>query len=170
MAAFSSRQMLCHESCLSKGILEAQESTVMWISVLRASNNALWITYRSHLWTLLVDLHPVLNFAGKAGPAPYLHILRWLADANDWSLSLDRIIRTQQELRGSISQVVEKHHLEHLLDSSPDFSEVLHYDKSTRTLTVEDPQFVFFLSSRFVDLEGVRERPGGWNSPPANRS
>lgn len=142
--SFFIAQMLCHESCLSKGILEAQESTV----TVDISFEVVKQRVMDNLSISFMDI--ARRFASgtklrREGRAPYLHILRWLADANDWSLSLDRIIRTQQELRGSISQVVEKHHLEHLLDSSPDFSEVLHYDKSTRTLTVEDPQFVFFL-------------------------
>ena len=49
------------------------------------------------------------------------------------------------ELRQSVGQVVEKGYLVDLLNSRTDFSSVLHYETNTHVLTVEDPQFVFFL-------------------------
>lgn len=142
--SFFIAQMLCHESCLSMGVLEAQtESVSIKVSfevvrervMDRLSNSFLEIAHRFASGTKL----------RREGRAPYLHILKWLANENDWSLSLDRVIRTQADLRGSVSQVVEKGHLAHLLQSNADFTDVLHFDQTTRTLTVEDPQFVFFL-------------------------
>jgi hypothetical protein len=49
------------------------------------------------------------------------------------------------ELRGSVIQIVEKGYLKDLVEGDPDVAAVLHYDSNSRLLTVEDPQYIYFL-------------------------
>lgn len=81
----------------------------------------------------------------KEGRAPYLHILRWLSQCDDWTLSLRDAIRQHTELRGSVGQVFEKGYLEELIAASEDLRAVIHYDKESSQLTVDDPQFLFYI-------------------------
>ncbi len=81
----------------------------------------------------------------RAGRAPYLHILRWLSEGTEWTLPLREAIRLHTGMRGSVGQVVEKGYLENLVTSDPDISAVLHYDTDAAQLTVEDPQFIFYI-------------------------
>jgi len=49
------------------------------------------------------------------------------------------------EQKGSVSQVVTKGFLKALISSSPDIQAVIHFDSDSRTLVVQDPQFIFYL-------------------------
>lgn len=142
--SFYIAQMLCHETCLFAGITEAQES--------EHTVECSFEVVRSRVMDTLARtfMPKAVKFAAgtklrREGRAPYLHILKWIADANEWSIQLDRAIANHPEQRGSVGQVVEKGYLDTLLSSDPDFAKLLHYEHSTRILTVEDPQFVFFL-------------------------
>jgi hypothetical protein len=80
-----------------------------------------------------------------AGRAPYLNILRLLASGSGWTISMRDAIRTNPDMRGSISQVVEKGFLEELIKANEKVAAVLHYDSRARELTIEDPQFAFYI-------------------------
>jgi hypothetical protein len=81
----------------------------------------------------------------REGRAPYLHILRWLAEGTEWTLPLREAVRIHTGMRGSVGQVVDKGYLAHLVQSDKDISDVLHYDSDAAQLTVEDPQFIFYI-------------------------
>jgi hypothetical protein len=81
----------------------------------------------------------------KEGRAPYLHILRWLAEGKEWTLSLRDAIRQHPDMRGSVGQVVDQGYLQTLITSDPAISQVIHYDVRAEQITVEDPQFIFFI-------------------------
>jgi hypothetical protein len=149
--------MLCHETCLAAGVTEAVETR----RALPVSFEVVRERLMEQLARSFSDI--AIKFAAgtklrREGRAPYLHILRWLAEANEWSITLDREIANHPEHRGSVGQVVEKGYLEGLINGDPSFGEVLHYDPSTRILGVEDPQFVFFL--RNVSWKRLAQRVG----------
>jgi hypothetical protein len=48
-------------------------------------------------------------------------------------------------MRGSVSQVVDKGYLRELVRDDAEISAVIHYDVAAEQLTVEDPQFIFFI-------------------------
>jgi len=142
--SFFIAQMLCREACIAAHITEAQE--------LRKDVNISveTITYRVMAELSRAFLPIAMTFAAgprlrREGRAPYLHILKWLAEANEWSIALDRELAKHPEQRGSVGQVVEKGYLLDFLGKNESFADVLHYQASTSILTVEDPQFVFFL-------------------------
>lgn len=142
--SFYLAQMLCHETCVAGGITEAQ-----------ATRTKCEISYQIVVFRVMETLSRrfrPLATAFAAGPrlrregrAPYLHILKWLAEANEWAISLGREVAKHPEQRGSVGQVVEKGYLTEFLGKKPELGSVIHYQAATQILTVEDPQFVFFL-------------------------
>ena len=137
--SFHIAQMLCHEVCLSAGVLEASDQpNALDVSlelvrerVLNELGRAFW----EHARKLATG--PRLR---REGRAPYLHMLRWLAESEDWSLQLDQALAQHPDHRGSVGQVIDKGYLEEYLASNQELQEVIHYDPSTRMLGIEDPK------------------------------
>ena len=75
----------------------------------------------------------------REGRAPYLHLLKWLSESAQWTISLEEEGRRHRELHGSIVQVKEKKHIDKLFEDKPDLQNFLHYESSTGTLSTEDP-------------------------------
>ena len=142
--SFYIAQMLSHETCLTAGVTEKlDEKRKLEVSFEVVVSRVMENLSRRFMETAIQFASgPKLR---REGRAPYLHILRWLADANEWSITLDREIAVHPQQRGSVGQVMEKGYLGKFLDSKPDFATVLNYVPTTHILTVEDPQFVFFL-------------------------
>lgn len=141
--SFHLAQMLCHRICLAERTTERQESE-------RAIEVSLEVV-KSHV---LDDLSRAFfetarEFAmgprfRREGRGPYLHILRWLAESEEWSIQLNQAMSNHPEHRGSVGQVVDKGFLSTFLDQSK-FAAVLHFDEQTRVLSAEDPKFIYYL-------------------------
>ena len=80
----------------------------------------------------------------REGRAPYLHLLYWLSESNNWSINAIREANKHPAQKGSVSQVVTKGFLVDLIKSSEDIQKVLHFDTASNTLVAQDPQFVFY--------------------------
>lgn len=142
--SFYVAQMLCHETCVAAGVLEEQTSEVN----IEVSFEAVLERVMTRLSTAFHDI--ALRFAHgtklrREGRAPYLNVLRWLAEANEWAIDLDRERTHHPALKGSVGQVVEKGFLSDLIDSDDGISSVLHFEPNTSVLSAEDPQFVFYI-------------------------
>ena len=142
--SFYLAQMLAREVCQRAQILERQES--------RTSVEVSFQSVSADVWDRLAQVFRARcetfcrgTKIKKEGRAPYLHILRWLAEGKEWTLSLREAIRQHPGMRGSVGQVVDKGYLRELVESDPDISQVVHYDSSAEQITVEDPQFIFFI-------------------------
>jgi hypothetical protein len=142
--SFYLTQMLCREICIDQEILEAPKKK----KTLPVSYEAV----RANVWDRLYLLFNkrCSSFCRgakikKEGRAPYLHILNWLANGDSWTLDLREAIRNNPELRGSVGQVVDKGFLNSVINSDKDIRQVLHYTESSELLTVEDPQFLFYI-------------------------
>lgn len=81
----------------------------------------------------------------REGRAPYLHLLYWLAQSDDWTISIGKIVRAHPEHRSSIVQIADKGYLGNLIQGNESISTVLHYEEMSKLLTVEDPQFMYFI-------------------------
>src|SRR5271166_314097 len=81
----------------------------------------------------------------REGRAPYLHLLYWLSESNNWSINAIREANKHSAQKGSVSQVVTKGFLVDLIHSSEDVQKVLHFDSVINTLVAQDPQFVFYI-------------------------
>jgi hypothetical protein len=158
--SFYLAQYLCHESCVQAGVLEAQPAGADITS-----------SYEVVRQRVMDDLSrrfmpPALAFASgtklrREGRAPYLHLLKWLGEADEWTIQLDRLLSQHPELRGSVGQVVEKGYLKGLIAAKPELTDVFHYDDENHVLGVEDPQFVFFLRNMLWNK--FAERAGFFN-------
>lgn len=144
--SFYLAQMLGREVCLSAGILQHEDD--------ERNTNVSFAAVSSNVWNRLS-----LSFRKrterfcrgtklrKEGRAPYLHILNWLATGETWTLDLRDAIRRNTSLRGSVGQVVDKGFLREIVEGNEDIRAVLHFDDFSKQLTVEDPQYLFFLRS-----------------------
>lgn len=145
--SFQIAQMLCHAICVESGVTET-------CSEHRDISTSIEVIIER----VMVDLsrlfmEATLTFARgskirREGRAPYLHILKWLSLAEDWSLDLAEMLRLNPEHKGSIGQVLEKGFLESLMeDKSNILGDHFHYEPTTKILSVEDPKLVFFLKN-----------------------
>lgn len=143
--SFHIAQVLCHNLCVEAGVTETQENT-------KTIDLAIDVVIERVMQELARQFSTAtIEFARgskirREGRAPYLHILKWLSESDEWSLDLEEAVRAHPDHKGSIGQVIEKGHLETLLrgkDSTlgPHF----HYETSTRVLSVEDPKLIFYL-------------------------
>jgi hypothetical protein len=142
--SFYLAQMLSREVCKCSGVLEKGAN--------RLTIETSFESVKADVWDRLAQV-----FRGRCesfcrgskmrreGRAPYLHILRWLAEGSEWTLSLRDAIRSHPALRGSVGQVVDKGYLAELVQDDTDISAVMHYEAGAEQLTVEDPQFVYFI-------------------------
>lgn len=155
--SFYLAQMLSHQTCLDSGITEEQTQPT--------TTKTSYELTKSKVFDRLsrVFLGRTQRFAQgtrfrREGRAPYLHLLYWLATSGEWSLSINKAMMLNPSLRGSITQIVEKGYLSQLIDNDPEIQGVLHYDANSQLLTVEDPQYLYFL--RNISWSGFVEDAG----------
>jgi hypothetical protein len=147
--SFQIAQLLSHRLCAMSGVGETQ-----------GSKKIIGLPIDVVVEEVMVDLgrlykEMALAFARgsklrREGRAPYLHILRWLASGDDWSLDLRETMKSHPEHRGSIGQVLDKGYLVALLNDSDKkslFEPYFHFEQSTNILSVEDPKVVFYLKN-----------------------
>ena len=155
--SFYLAQMLAYYTCLKAGILEQCDARV-------ETHESYELIKGQVLSSLARSFHDTaIQFARgtrlrREGRAPYLHLLYWLGQNDSWSLNVDREADHHPELRGSVSQVVTKGYLSEHITNSDNISSVLHFDSTNQILTVQDPQFVFYIRnlswSRFAEEIG----------------
>jgi hypothetical protein len=147
--SFHIAQALCHHLCIEAGVTEGVEGGERK----QIEHSADVVTER-----LMADLtrqfqDACIEFARgskirREGRAPYLHMLKWLSQSNDWSLDLKEVQRQFPEHKGSIGQVVDKGYLATLLrDKAEKLEPHFHYESATNILSVEDPKLIFFLKN-----------------------
>lgn len=156
--SFNIAQMLCHDACLTAELTATA-------AVRQPLEVSFELVRERVLDRLAVSFHKRAEVFAKGkklrreGRAPYLQILRWLAMSDEWTVDLDREMSKNAPLRGSVGQVVEKGHLENLLEEQVDLlGDLLHYDAESHVLAVEDPKFFFFIKNlawnRFAERLG----------------
>jgi hypothetical protein len=157
--SFHIAQMLCHTCCLEDGILEQQAAhreTKASIEIIRERVlDELSATFFESARKFATG--PRLR---REGRAPYFFLLFWLSDASEWSLSIDDAIRQNKDHRGSVGQIVDKGYLLEHIDHHDDLRNLLHFEASTKVLSVEDPKFVYYLRNllwtKFAEKVGYR--------------
>ncbi|WP_220464958.1 TIR domain-containing protein [Granulicella sp. 5B5] len=144
--SFHIAQLLCRETCLSAPILEAkEESTEVKVSLEVVREKVL-----SELGRVFFE--PARHFATgpklrREGRAPYLHMLRWLSESEEWSIQLDQTLSQHPEQRGSVGQVVDKKFIDTFMAATPELADAFHYAPETRTLSIEDPKLIYYLKN-----------------------
>ena len=147
--SFQLVQILCHKLCVLDGITEKQTAK----HIVKTSINTALEDVITNLSRQFKD--PTVTFARGSklrpeGRAPYLHILKWLSDSEDWSLDLNEAMVAHPEMKPSISQVIEKGHLDALIndnEKSDILKKYFYFERSTNILSAEDPKLVFYLKN-----------------------
>lgn len=142
--SFYLAQMLAHQTCLDSGITEEQEKAIETHTSYELTNSKV-VDRLSRVFLGRTQRFAQGTRFRREGRAPYLHLLYWLATSGDWSLSVSRAMMLNPELRGSVTQIVEKGYLRDLIANDPEISGVLHYEERSQMLTVEDPQYLYYL-------------------------
>lgn len=147
--SFQLVQILCHKLCTLDGVTESKADT----HVVKTSINTALEDVITNLSIQFKDTTVTFARGSKLRPegrAPYLHILRWLSEAEDWSLDLNEAMANYPEMKPSISQVIEKGHLDALIndnEKSDILKQYFYFEKSTNILSAEDPKLVFYLKN-----------------------
>lgn len=93
----------------------------------------------------------------RAGRAPYLQCLRWLAEGNEWSIQLERAADLNPRYKGSVTQILKKGFLAQHIQDDTEIKKLIHLSEEN-FLSVEDPRFVFYL--RHIDWDDHRQQIG----------
>lgn len=144
--SFAMAQVLCHEACLQDKVIETHKDS---------HPKKINVSLPSVREAVLADLAPRFfplarefatgNKLRREGRAPYLNMLRWLSLTPEGALDTKEAIAANPALKGSVSQVIEKGHLNTLISGSPQIAELIHFESSTDLLTTEDPKFLYFI-------------------------
>jgi hypothetical protein len=155
--SFYLAQMLAYHTCLDAGILVSQPvrklTTISFPDVKARVFETLSRRFQARTQEFAKG-----SRLRREGRAPYLHLLYWLGTSDEWTLSLDRAQIRYPDFKGSLTQIIEKDYLVDLLRAVPLIGDVVHYEARNHLLTVEDPQFVFYLRNiswdRFAEEVG----------------
>lgn len=143
--SFHIAQVLCHYACLEAGVTESTDDLCLVNTSIDVTVDRVMDTFSRQF------MAPSIEFARgskirKEGRAPYLHVLKWLSESDDWSLDLKEALRMNPDHKGSVGQIVDKGHLSGLLSEKEDvLGPHFHFEPSTSILSVEDPKLIFFL-------------------------
>ena len=155
--SFHIAQILCHEFCLLNDLTEKASQEVVLAYGIESVKGRVLAELARTLLPRAIRFARGSRFR-REGRAPYLHLLRWLSEADDGTVSIDDALALHPNNRGSVGQVVQKGYLALLLEDDADLQETFHYDPFTRVLGVEDPKLVYFLRnllwSKFVKQVG----------------
>lgn len=142
--SFYIAQMLAQEMCLNANVMKKSEDLAQVTISLEVVKQQVYENLsRSFLEvTKKFATGPRLK---RAGRAPYLQILYWLANSDSWLISIDDELRKHPEVKPSVGQIVEKGYLQKFIEDNSEFSRILHFDNVSNIFTIEDPQFIFYL-------------------------
>ena len=136
-------QMLCQELCMADGIAERQdEPTRVRVSYSSVKDHVMERQERR-----FGDITRTFARGPRfrpSGRAPYLLLLKWLAESQRWDIALRDEVARHPEHRGSVGQVVEKGYLA-AHAGGDEIAAIIHYDAEGRVLSVEDPHLIFYL-------------------------
>ncbi|MBX9659125.1 MAG: TIR domain-containing protein [Nitrospiraceae bacterium] len=147
IGSFQVAQMLCQALCVKDKVVESEKDRKTLLTSIEVVVDAVILDLRR------IFLGPTVSFARgsklrREGRAPYLHILRWLSEAPEWSIDLKDALRTRPKHRGSVGQVVDKGYLEVLLqDKAASLADFFHFQPETSVLSIEDPRLIFYLKN-----------------------
>lgn len=144
--SFYIAQMLCHQTCVRASIMETAEKPFKIHSSYEVISNDV-LTRLARVFE-----QPTIHFARgnrfrAEGRAPYLKLLKILSESTEWSINLDDTMRSNPEIKNSLTQISEKDYLTELIRSDQEISRVIHYDAKSKILAVEDPQFVYYVKN-----------------------
>ncbi|WP_395658417.1 TIR domain-containing protein [Nocardioides sp.] len=143
--SFYIAQLLCWDACLEAGIIERPDEKTP-IPTPYASIQRRVVGRQKERFGDAVKAFARGTKFRPSGRAPYLHILRWLAESASWSIHIPDEMRMHPTEKASVGVVRDRGYLASLCDQ-PDIAKLLHFDPDTDILSVEDPMLVYYLRS-----------------------
>ncbi|WP_295651894.1 TIR domain-containing protein [uncultured Mucilaginibacter sp.] len=142
--SFHITQMLCKETCIYDNVLE-NEDTLKNVTVsIEIIKEKVLEEFSRTFYSKARDFS-VGSKLRREGRAPYLHLLFWLSQSNDWTIQMDDVMSAHPALKLSVNQIVEKGYLEKLIAENKNLNDVIHYDSNSKILSIEDPKFYFYI-------------------------
>ncbi|QDZ14473.1 TIR domain-containing protein [Humibacter ginsenosidimutans] len=141
--SFYIAQLLCMDACLQADLTERPEESVEVATTYAAIQRKVVERQRDRFGDSVRSFARGTRFR-PGGRAPYLHILRWLSEADSWSISIRDEIRRHPTEKASVFLVLDRGYLASLV-AQPAISKLLHFDEKTSVLSVEDPMLTFYL-------------------------
>lgn len=151
--------MLCHDCCVEAGFLEERKETGETTSSIEVIRERVLGDLAQSFFdkAKLFSTGPRLR---KEGRAPYFYLLYWLASQTEWTLNVSDSVKKNPEHRGSIGQILDKGFLADHIERNPDLQDVIHFEKKTTELSIEDPKFFYYIKnllwSKFCEQVGYR--------------
>ena len=142
--SFYIAQMLADHTCIRSGITQTRATITLTEESYESVKTDVMETLKRSFHETVIAFCRGTKLK-REGRAPYLHLLYWLSESNNWSINAIREANKHSAQKGSVSQVVTKGFLVDLIHSSEDVQKVLHFDSVSNTLVAQDPQFVFYI-------------------------
>jgi hypothetical protein len=160
--SFYIAQLLCHEICVQQQVTERCESLTVINTSYASARRQVLERQRVRFEETLISFARGNKFR-PSGRAPYYHILKWLAESSNWTINLDEEARRHKMQEISVRQVIDQDYISQLFNQ-PAISELLHYNALNHTLSIEDPQLMFYL--RNIDWQRFTDEVGFTNLAP----
>lgn len=141
-------QVLCKEICMIEDVLETQIQGVELNPQFAVVKEIVYTEFERKFGDVAREfaMGPRLRQEGRA---PYLHILKWLFESEEWTIDLKQISNSELDssVKSSVNTVIEQEYLNNFLtgEKQSRFEKCFHFDNVTNILAVEDPKFVYFL-------------------------
>jgi hypothetical protein len=142
--SFYIAQLLCLEACVQAGYLESAPESTEIVTSYAAIQRRVVERQQARFGNALRSFARGTKFR-PGGRAPYLHILRWLAESDSWSINILEEMRRHATEKISVGVVVDRGYLAALVEQ-PEIAKLMHLS-SNNTLSVEDPMLVYYLRS-----------------------
>ena len=141
--SFYIAQLLCQDACIQAGVIERPSEPTRVDTSYAAVQRKVVERQKERFGETVKGFARGTKFR-PGGRAPYLHILRWLAEAESWSISIADEMRKHPSEKVSVGIVYDRGYLADLA-AKEKVARLLHYDKDTGVLSVEDPMLIFYL-------------------------
>lgn len=143
--SFYIAQLLCWDACVDAGILERTEALTPVRTSYASVQRRVVARQKERFGDAVKSFARGTKFR-PGGRAPYLHILRWLAESDSWSVHLPDEMRKHPSEKASVQVVHDRGYLASLCEQTA-IAKLLHFDSDTKVLSVEDPMLVYYLRS-----------------------
>jgi hypothetical protein len=147
--SFQIAQLLSHRACTLSKVTETENMLTRPIDV------SFDVVTENVMESLSREFDEVAKIFARGpklrreGRAPYLRLLRWLSESDEWALDIRDKIKTTPEHGESVGQVISKKYLDAFM--AGEHSKLLEshftYDAEGEILSVEDPRLVFYLKN-----------------------
>lgn len=144
--SFHIAQMLAHRACILADFSQQENEKI-------EVNTSFETVKGSVLDDLALSFYDLAKLfcAGqrvkKGSRGPYLHVLNWLSQEQDWSLNIRNALATNPNHKQSVGQIIDRGHLKGHLDSNQQLDEVIFYDDTSSIISIEDPKFAYYIKN-----------------------